>query len=41
MVIITNTEKCFNVKSYDMLHFGHILPFKRANELGDKLIVAF
>lgn len=25
---------------YDMLHIGHILLFKRAKELGDKLIVA-
>jgi glycerol-3-phosphate cytidylyltransferase len=25
---------------YDMLHIGHILLFKRAKELGDRLIVA-
>lgn len=25
---------------YDMLHIGHILLFKRAKELGDKLVVA-
>lgn len=25
---------------YDMLHIGHMLLFKRAKELGDKLIVA-
>lgn len=25
---------------YDMLHIGHILLFKKAKELGDKLIVA-
>ena len=25
---------------YDMLHLGHILLFKRAKELGDRLIVA-
>ena len=25
---------------YDMLHLGHVLLFKRAKELGDKLIVA-
>ena len=25
---------------YDMLHIGHLLLFKRAKELGDKLIVA-
>ena len=25
---------------YDMLHIGHILLFKRAKDLGDKLIVA-
>ena len=30
----------FTVGVYDMLHIGHILLFKKAKELGDKLIVA-
>ena len=30
----------FTVGVYDLLHLGHILLFKRARELGDKLIVA-
>lgn len=25
---------------YDLLHIGHILLFKRARELGDRLVVA-
>lgn len=25
---------------YDMLHIGHIFLFKRAKELGDRLVVA-
>ncbi len=30
----------FTVGVYDMLHIGHILLFKKAKELGDRLIVA-
>ena len=30
----------FTVGVYDLLHIGHILLFKRAKALGDKLIVA-
>ena len=30
----------FTVGVYDMLHIGHILFFKRAKELGDRLVVA-
>ena len=30
----------FTVGVYDMLHIGHILLFKKAKDLGDKLIVA-
>ena len=33
-------KKILTVGVYDMLHIGHILLFKRAKELGDKLIVA-
>lgn len=32
--------KVLTVGVYDMLHIGHILLFKKAKELGDKLIVA-
>lgn len=40
--IITKYEMktVLTVGVYDMLHIGHILLFKRAKELGDKLIVA-
>lgn len=30
----------FTVGVYDMLHIGHILLFKKAKELGDRLVVA-
>ena len=30
----------FTVGVYDLLHVGHILLFKRAKELGDRLVVA-
>lgn len=33
-------KKILTVGVYDMLHIGHILLFKHAKELGDKLIVA-
>ena len=33
-------KKVITVGVYDMLHIGHMLLFKRAKELGDKLIVA-
>ncbi len=33
-------KKILTVGVYDMLHIGHILLFKKAKELGDKLIVA-
>lgn len=33
-------KKVLTVGVYDMLHLGHILLFKKAKELGDKLIVA-
>lgn len=33
-------KKVLTVGVYDLLHIGHILLFKRAKELGDKLIVA-
>ena len=37
-MIIMKTILTFGV--YDMLHIGHMLLFKRAKELGDKLVVA-
>ncbi len=41
MEISSNKMKTvLTVGVYDMLHIGHILLFKRAKELGDKLIVA-
>lgn len=33
-------KNILTVGVYDMLHIGHILLFKRAKELGDRLIVA-
>ena len=33
-------KKVLTVGVYDMLHIGHMLLFKKAKELGDKLIVA-
>lgn len=33
-------KKILTVGVYDMLHIGHILLFKKAKELGDRLIVA-
>lgn len=33
-------KKVLTFGVYDMLHIGHMLLFKRAKELGDKLIVA-
>ncbi|MBR5989806.1 MAG: adenylyltransferase/cytidyltransferase family protein [Prevotella sp.] len=33
-------KRVLTVGVYDMLHIGHILLFKRAKDLGDKLIVA-
>lgn len=33
-------KKILTVGVYDMLHIGHMLLFKKAKELGDKLIVA-
>ena len=41
MEISSNKMKTIlTVGVYDMLHIGHMLLFKRAKELGDKLIVA-
>lgn len=33
-------KRVLTVGVYDMLHIGHILLFKRAKELGDRLVVA-
>ena len=33
-------KKFFTVGVFDLIHFGHVMLFKRANEFGDELIVA-
>ena len=35
-----NMKTILTVGVYDMLHIGHILLFKKAKELGDRLVVA-